>query len=404
MNRREFLEIPGLALAHAPFSRPQRPLPRSEFDYVDWAWLRWREMTGESRPSPPSDQTGQADLVDLGDRLPSLTEQAWQPRRAAYRRILDVFLGAPPSNRTALNSTVVDETRVGNVVRRTVEYEVEPGERISAYLLLPANPRGLAPAVVCPHQTTQAGKKEPAGLAGNPELHIAVHLAERGYVTLTYDALCFGDRHDRASGHYGDAIPFYRRAREWSLLGKMVWDLSRGVDYLETLEFVDPRRIGSIGHSHGGITTLWGMAMDERIRAGVSSCGYDTFRLDGNTFRWSHATALLPRLGFYVTSRYITMDRYRAMPDSEVINVPFDQHMMLALIAPRPLLLSTSDDDFVFPNSGWSVRRSLARVRPIYEALGASGRLDAYFFSGGHSFPGHASAHAYAWLDRWLRN
>ncbi len=404
MNRREFLEIPGLALAHAPFSRPQRPLPRSEFDYVDWAWLRWREMTGESRPSPPSDQTGQADLVDLGDRLPSLTEQGWQPRRAAYRRILDVFLGAPPSNRTALNSTVVDETRVGNVVRRTVEYEVEPGERISAYLLLPANPRGLAPAVVCPHQTTQAGKKEPAGLAGNPELHIAVHLAERGYVTLTYDALCFGDRHDRASGHYGDAIPFYRRAREWSLLGKMVWDLSRGVDYLETLEFVDPRRIGSIGHSHGGITTLWGMAMDERIRAGVSSCGYDTFRLDGNTFRWSHATALLPRLGFYVTSRYITMDRYRAMPDSEVINVPFDQHMMLALIAPRPLLLSTSDDDFVFPNSGWSVRRSLARVRPIYEALGASGRLDAYFFSGGHSFPGHASAHAYAWLDRWLRN
>jgi dienelactone hydrolase len=404
MNRREFLEMPGLALAAPSFLRQQRPLPKSEFDYVDWTWLRWREVTGESRPSTPSDQTGQAVLIELGDRLPSLTEKTWQPRRAAYRSILDVFLGAPPSNRTALNSTVVDETRVGNVVRRTVQYEVEPGERISAYLLLPANPRGRAPAVVCPHQTTQAGKQEPAGLAGNPELHTALHLAERGYVTLTYDALCFGDRHDRASGHYGDAIPFYRRAREWSLLGKMVWDLSRGIDYLETLEFVDPRRIGSIGHSHGGITTLWGMAIDERIRAGVSNCGYDTFRLDGNTFRWSHATALLPRLGFYVTSRYITMDRYRAMPDSEVVNVPFDQHMMLAVIAPRPLLLSTSDDDFVFPNGGWSVRRSLARVKPIYEALGATERLDAYFFSGGHSFPGHASARAYAWLDRWLGN
>jgi hypothetical protein len=146
------------------------------------------------------------------------------------------------------------------------------------------------------------------------------------------------------------------------------------------------------------------MAIDERIRAGVSSCGYDTFRLDGNTFRWSHATALLPRLGFYVSSRYITMDRYRAMPDSEVVRVPFDHHMMLALVAPRPLLLSTSDDDVVFPNGGWSVRRSLARVRPIYEALGASERLDAYFFSGGHSFPGHASARAYTWLDRWLKN
>jgi hypothetical protein len=235
-------------------------------------------------------------------------------------------------------------------------------------------------------------------------LHTALRLAERGYVALTYDALCFGDRHDPTSGHYGDAIPFYQRHREWSLLGKMVWDLERGIDYLQTVDVVDPNRIGSIGHSHGGYTTLWAMALDDRIRAGVSSCGYDTYRLDGNTFRWSHATALLPRLGFYVSSPHINMDRYRAMPDSEVVQVPFDQHMILGLIAPRPLLLSTADDDFVFPNAGWSVRRSLARVRPVYEALGAAEHIDAYFFAGGHSFPGHAAARAYGWLDRWLRS
>jgi dienelactone hydrolase len=404
MNRREFLEVPGLALAMTSPIRRQRPLPKSEFDYVDWNWKRWRDMTGESRPSMLSDQTGRADLVQLADASPSVTQQTWTTRRAAYRSLLDVFLGAPPQATAALNATVVEETSTGGILRRTVQYDVEPGERISAYLLRPANLRGAAPAVVCPHQTTQEGKKEPAGLAGNHELHTALHLAKRGYVTLTYDALCFGDRHDRASGHYGDAIPFYRRAPAWSLLGKMLWDVSRAIDYLETLDFVDRRRIGSIGHSHGGITTLWAMAIDDRIRAGVSNCGYDTFRLDGNTFRWSHATALLPRLGFYVSSRYITMDRYRAMPDSEVVQVPFDQHLMLALIAPRPLLISTSDDDFVFPNSGWSVRRSLAQVRPIYDALGVSSHLETYFFSGGHSFPGHASARAYNWLDRWLRD
>jgi dienelactone hydrolase len=403
MNRREFLEMPGLALAAAPMVAGQRPLPKSEFDYVDWSWERWREMTGEARPSVTSDQTGRAELIDLADRQAPLTESAWQERRATFRRILDVFVGASPSGRTALKPQVVDEMHVGDVIRRTVSYEVEPGERISAYLLVPAARRGRAAAVLCPHQTTQAGKKEPAGLAGNPELHTALRLAERGYVTLSYDALCFGGRHDAASGHYGDAIPFYRRRREWSLLGKMIWDLSRGIDYLEALDFIDPQRIGSIGHSHGGITTLWAMALDDRLRVGVSNCGYDTFRIDGNTFRWSHATALLPRLGFYVGSRYITIDRYRAVPDSEVIQVPFDQHMMLALIAPRPLLLSTSDEDFVFPNSGWSVRRSLARLQPIYEALGAAGHLDAYFFSGGHTFPGHASVRAYEWLDRWLK-
>lgn len=403
MKRREFLEVPALALASVPFASGQRRPPRNEFDYVDWSWDRWREITGETRPAVTSDQVGRAELMELVDPAASQTQRPWPQRRAEVRGVLDVFLGTPPTERAPLRPQVIDEVRAGSIVRRTVSYEVEPGERITACLLLPADLRHPSPAVLCPHQTTQVARREPAGLAGNPELHTAVRLAERGYVALTYDALCFGDRHDAASGHYGDAIPFYRRHRGWSLLGKMIWDLSRGIDYLETLDVVDARRVGSIGHSHGGITTLWGMALDDRIRAGVSNCGYDTFRIDGNTFRWSHATALLPRLGLYVSSRYITMERYRAMPDSEVVQVPFDQHMVLALIAPRALLLSTSDDDFVFPNGGWSARRSLARVRPIYEALGAGERLGSYFFDGGHGFPAHASARAFDWLDRWLK-
>jgi hypothetical protein len=226
---------------------------------------------------------------------------------------------------------------------------------------------------------------------------------KRGYVTFTWDALCFGERHDPARGHYGEAIPFYRRHPQWSLLSKMVWDMSRGIDYLETLDFVDSSRIGSVGHSHGGITTLFGMALDDRIKVGSSNCGFDTFRIDGNTWRWSHATAVIPRLGFYVTSPYINMDQYRAVPDSGVINLPFDMHQLLALIAPRPLFLSTSDEDFVFPNAGWSARQSLARVEPIYRLLDAGDRVGSHFFNGGHNFPPAASAKAYDWLDRWLK-
>ena len=97
MNRREFLEMPGLALAAAPLVSRQRPLPRSEFDYVDWSWQRWRELTGESKPSVSSAQTGQAELMELGNPTPSLTPATWQARRAAYRKILDVFLVAPPT-------------------------------------------------------------------------------------------------------------------------------------------------------------------------------------------------------------------------------------------------------------------------------------------------------------------
>jgi hypothetical protein len=187
------------------------------------------------------------------------------------------------------------------------------------------------------------------------------------------------------------------------MMSKMVWDLSRAIDYLETLDFVDPSRIASIGHSHGGYTTLFSMALDQRIAAGASSCGFDTFRYDGNAYRWSHATALMPRLGFYSSSPYVNLRFNSGVPDSETVQIPFDMHEVLALIAPRPLFLSTSDEDSVFPNAGWSARQSLARLQPVYKLLSAEDRLGSYFFRGGHGFPPEASELAYGWLERWLK-
>lgn len=405
VERRKFLKLAGLAAAGAASVEAQRPTPRSEYDYVDWSWERWRKITGATRPRVGAEQAGKAELTDLLARSGAKisTAEQWRTQRDAIRGMLKIFLGEPPKTKPPLEPKVIEETARGNHTLRRLVYQTEPGEFAPAYLLAPKNLSGRAPVVICPHQTTQAGKREPAGLAGSPQLHTALHLVERGFVTFTYDALCFGERHEAASGHYGDAIPFYRGHPRWSLMGKMIWDLQRAIDYLETLDFVDASRIGSIGHSHGGYTTLFAMAFDERIKAGVSNCGFDTFRIDGNTWRWSRATALLPLLGFYISNPRLNMDFYRAVPDSGVIEVPFDLHQLLALMAPRPLLLSTSDEDFVFPNGGWSARRALARVEPVYQLLGARDRISSYFFNGGHSFPADAATKAYDWLDLQLK-
>jgi len=410
IERREFLELGGLAVAGAALSsatpaRAQRTVPKSEYDYVDWSWEKWRRITRATRPRVSSAQSGKAELIDLlvdgSEKI--TTTQAWQARRAEIKSRLQIILGDPPKSKPPLAVKIIEETlRAGHVLRKLI-FQTEPNEFVSSYLLVPKNLRGKTPVIICPHQTTQAGKKEPAGLAGNPELQTALHLAERGFVTFTYDAICFGERHDAASGHYGDAIPFYRRHPRWSLVGKMIWDLSRALDYLETLDFVDSARVGCVGHSHGGITTLFAMAFDERIKVGASNCGFDTFRIDGNVWRWSHATALMPRLGFYVGSPHLNMDFYRAVPDSEVIQTPFEMHELLALIAPRPLFMSTSDEDFVFPNAGWSARQSIARLQPVYDLLKSSGNIEGHFFKGGHSFPKEVSNRAYQWLDRWLK-
>ncbi len=409
IERRKFFELTGIAFTAMTIKgqtkKPPRPIPKSEYDYVDWSWERWRSITKAARPRISTEQTGQAELIDLITRGKEKisTPQAWQRQREAIKKVLNVFLGDAPKSKPALKAKIVEETSRANHILRKLVFQTEPNEFVPAYLLIPKNLKGRAPVVICPHQTTQAGMKEPAGLAGNSQLQTALHLVERGFVTFTYDALCFGERHDAASGHYGDAIPFYRRHPRWSLMGKMVWDLQRAIDYLETLDFGDVNRIGSIGHSHGGYTTLFAMAFDERIAAGVSNCGFDTFRIDGNTWRWSKATALMPLLGFYISNPRLNMDFYRAAPDSSVVDVPFEMHELLALIAPRPLLLSTSDEDFVFPNGGWSVRRALARIKPVYELLGAPENLSSYFFDGGHNFTAEASENAYAWLERRLK-
>lgn len=411
IERREFFELAGLAVAgaallNAPMVRAQkRPLPKSEYDYVDWSWKKWREITKTTSPRIVGEQSGKAELYNLLEfgKKKITTPNQWQTRRAEIMNRLGVFLGEPPRSKPPLDTKIINETEHEDHILRKLAYKSEQDEFVPAYLLIPRNLKDKVPVIICPHQTTQAGKNEPAGLAGNPQLQTALHLVKRGFITFTYDALCFGERHDATSGHYGDAIPFYRKHPRWSLMGKMIWDLQRAIDYLETLDFVDASRIASIGHSHGGYTTLFSMAFDERIKAGVSNCGFDTFRFDGNTWRWSHATALIPKLGFYVSNPRINMDLYRGVPDSSVIDVPFEMHEVLALIAPRQLLLSTSDEDFVFPNGGWSARRAIARIKPVYDLLGAGENLSSYFFDGGHNFTDDASANANAWLEHRLK-
>ncbi len=399
MTRRHFVETTLAAAGTFQTKRKPKSASNNEFDYIDWSWDRWRRITGDQRPQLTGEQSGKAELIELAPK----ERKDWPERQKTFQEVMAPFFGAPLASKPPLLPQVLEEYRSDGFTRRKVRYQSEAGDWVPAYLLIPHNLQGRGPAVLCPHQTTPAGKDSPAGLADVPEQHTAFRLAQRGYVTLTWDALCFGERHNPASGHYGDAIPFYKRHPEWSLIGKMIWDLSRSIDYLETLDFVDAKRIGCVGHSHGGITTLFGMALDPRISAGASNCGFDTFRIDGNTFRWSRATALLPRLGFYTSSPYLNLDFYRAVPDSEVIRTPFDMHQMLALIAPRPLILTASDDDFVFPNGGWSSRQSVARLSRLYRLLGAEEHLSSYYFRAGHSFPEEASSRAYGWLDKWLK-
>jgi dienelactone hydrolase len=108
------------------------------------------------------------------------------------------LLGELPE-KSLLNFELIDEVDCGVYLRRKISYSSEAGETIPAFLCIPKNIVGPAPAIYCFHQHAgnwTLGKSEVVGLAGSLDQAYAQELAERGYITLAPDAICFEERAD----------------------------------------------------------------------------------------------------------------------------------------------------------------------------------------------------------------
>jgi len=153
---------------------------------------------------------------------------------------------------------------------------------------------------------------------------------------------------------------------EWGAISAWAWGLSRAMDYFETDKQIDAKRVALQGTSRLGKTVLWAGAHDTRFKMVIASCsgegGAAISRRDyGENIK--HITD---------TSRYY----YQFAPNyhsyaSKVSSLPFDAHMLVALMAPRPLLLQTGDTDY------WSDPKGefLAAVaaEPVYQLFGKQG-------------------------------
>ena len=319
--------------------------------------------------------------------------------------------------RAPLEARVEERVDLGDVIRERVSYQVEPGERVPAYFFLPSAASDGVPraGIFAHHQHAgqfHLGKSEVAGLAGNPEQAYALELARRGYAVLAPDAICFeergpfkgvletpaqpaGDRPAQPAGD-GPAQPagdgpaqptagrdyerfeFTKRVMYGSCLQtKMLWDMQRGLDYLQARSEVDGQRLGCIGHSLGGQQTLFLAAMDERVGASVSSCGFASMKA---VLR----EGINHNFGAYVAD-WLSHG---------------DAGELLAEVAPRAFLALNGESDRIFPIDG--LHDSFATARPAYAAAGVPERLDVGVYPGGHGFSDVMRARAYDFLDRWL--
>lgn len=318
-------------------------------------------------------------LDDHGQRQPVRTAADWERRRRAVLDGMQAVMGKLPhhATRSPLDVQVLEEVRIGKVVRRKLTYQSEPGSRVPAYVFIPPHDanKKLA-AVLCLHQTNQSGKSEAAGLVGNPEMGYARELAERGFVTLAPDFPTLGE-HDWDL----DKHPKYVSGTM-----KSIWDNIRGVDLLQSLPEADGERIGCLGHSLGGHGTLFTGAFEPRLKAFVTSCGFSRFGRDD--------------VPSWTGKRYMPL--IKSVYASKAENLPFDFPEILGTLAPRPLLVIAAKKDHDFDVRG--VEETLAIVRPLYKLLGQESRLQVRYPDVPHAFPQAERKAAYEFLDKHLRS
>jgi dienelactone hydrolase len=328
----------------------------------------------------PPDTARQTEYAQSGARplLPRTRSQLADYRREALAAMQDVMGPLPDSSRRVpLDARIVRVDTLARFTRTTLSFAAEPGDRPLACLLVPKGLRHRVPAVLCLHEVTPLGMKEAAGIAGSTDMDYAAELAERGFVTLCLDYPNYGDYHcDPAALGYA------------STTMKGIWNRIRAVDLLQSLPYVDPNRIGSIGHSLGGHNALFHAVFDPRVKAVVSSCGFTSLRRydSGNLRAWSRPE-YMPRIE----------ERYR----NDAARLPFGFTDVLALIAPRPVLVLAARQDGIFDFAG--VRDCVAGAWTVYRLLGAEDRLSTLYFDGLHHFPEPVRRIAYQWLERQLK-
>ena len=311
---------------------------------------------------------------ELSFRNAGLEFGIWQEKA---REKLKELLGPFPS-KVPLNAEVEYSIDQGDYIRQRVVFDVDMYMSVPCTVLIPkaAGHDRKTPAIVCSHGHGPFGKNSVCGVRSSPEneldidkanYNFAEQMAREGFVTISPDLRGFGERRDEY-----DPIPGRDLCNVNFIKGALfgiypltlnIHDIMCCIDYLETMEEVDPDRIGMMGLSQGGTMTTFATAVEPRIKA-CDIIGYvnpfAAFAVQNGNFCGSQVVP-----GIY---------KY------------FDTFDIAGLIAPRPCLLEMGLYDDIFPFE--DLYEGYRQTRYIYENAGAADRLYTDIHPHGHAFSG----------------
>lgn len=323
--------------------------------------------------------------------------EAWQI--ATRARLFDL-LGLSLMDRVPIEVRERNRVQIaGGIVRTHAMLRVERDVWMPFYLLEPQAPKldeqGFKRCYICPHGHQGAGAASVAGVTGVPAVDDAVRkfnydyglrLARMGYVAVCPDARGWGYRRDW-KGQGDDENSFLRgtclnQARMAEPLGLTVaglnaWDNMRLIDYLEARGDIAMDDLGCFGFSGGGYMTLYLAALDPRVRKAFVS-GY-LYGVDDS----------LLHLNGNCSCNYVP-GLWRLL----------DMGDIASLIAPRPLLVQSCEDDHLNGARGLAnVDEQLDIVRDAYKLVGHADGLSHEVCPGGHHLGVAHLAEDIEWLD-----
>ena len=300
------------------------------------------------------------------------------PMKKLRNDIAELIGLSVPWNMTSVSYEVLDSVQEEGYTRQLISY-VSDEDKVSAYLLLPDKSENN-PAVLINHQHNREhhlGKSEVCGLAGNPLQAFGPTLAKKGFVVLAPDSICFEERRKDPTvegfdfgQHFQEMC--YRVITGEFLMKKVLTDAMNGISLLEGLPFVDGDRIGTLGHSYGGNTTLFLAALDERISFACASGSACTFE-----YRMKHGTGI---------------EMASVIPN---FHGKYDIDDLVALTAPRKLLIVSSDEDKYSMDAPEIVKRAGIR----YGELGVPQNLEHKRYPGGHALTEERFEDIVAWIS-----
>ena len=307
------------------------------------------------------------------------TADDWNAKCGRYRAELFEMLGLDPlPEKTDLKPVVTGTIERGDIVVEKLHFQSRPGLYVTANLYRPKEQEGPLPGVlyVCGH-----GREEKNGISYGNKVHYQHHaawFAENGYVCLIIDTLQLGEIEGIHHGTY-KYDRWWWNNRGYTPAGVEAWNCIRALDYMQSRKEIDPEKLGVSGRSGGGAYSWWITALDERIKVSAPTAGVTDLQnhvVDGcveghcdcmfqvNTYRWDY-----PKL--------------------------------VALAAPRHLLIGNTDNDSIFPFDG--VSRCFMKARRIYELLGKRTNIGLVITPGPHQDTQSLRVPIFTWFNKYLK-